>query len=196
MGALAAAGIGGIMGAIDQNQQNQANIGLQNAAENWETQMSDTAHQREVSDLEAAGLNPILSAGGLSGASTPSAPPVSVTAPGAAAVSGAESSMSSAMDVMKGLKDLDSTDADIDQKRAQTKLVEAQTANTDRSTGQKSLESDVTSDADAMYKQVRARFIDWYNRSGLYDTGALRPTSRYGGSGSFVPDSPAPAPGD
>ena len=59
---------------------NQAQRELAIEQMNFQQHMSDTAHQREVKDLQAAGLNPILSAGG-SGSSTPAGAMPTLTPP-------------------------------------------------------------------------------------------------------------------
>lgn len=62
-------------------EQYKYNTLLQKQAQQWSTGMASTAHQLEVNDMRKAGLNPILSATGGSGASAPSASGGSVGMP-------------------------------------------------------------------------------------------------------------------
>lgn len=71
-----------------QERQNQIamDFNMAEAQKNrdWQQMMSNTAHQREVADLQAAGLNPILSASGGNGAAVTSGATASgVTSSGA-----------------------------------------------------------------------------------------------------------------
>jgi len=125
---LAGAGVGAIAQGIGMKYQmdrgREESDRAFAASSNFARDMSNTAHQREVADLRAAGLNPILSGLGGGGASAPSSAQQPAHVPDFGAVGAGL--VSNATQVMSAKNQLRQTDADLRVKDAQAGLLTAE----------------------------------------------------------------------